>query len=605
MSTNPLPSASPPLSHAANGNRSYPVISTSTELDSKEEEDSQRFTVGFSVDVQSLQAELDRLREGGVRNEQDTWNSVSGSSVVPGVGSRGTSSMEIAGDAGDAKGTSWQHGSTATSVITGDSARGVGLGRAARSDRSRTAEATVNSPPAATASVTVLHLVMKAAADSLLDAMPHPFLPRAHESITPVERGSSIGFSETLMNAYANGSPRANLGGVPSGNAGSGADERRRPTRVACAVTQTPIGGTGDGRGGTAGVRGRRALVIVESAEAKSASAIATEIATAAAASLGSTRRELLAARLRSEVASTSSGLEGCAGFSSNNNAAFKRVPLFLPAEPALASLAVCRPDAPGQQVSGQTVGMRFAGTPGVPDTRAFGENSPEEHRTWWSAALAGRRAELSAEKRRQNGIPLLHADNVASLARSWNGGCSGRGSGGGASKMTVCADCLVEIKSSATPASFSSKRASSNSSGDRSQRGRVRFAENTFPVRDDRKPSTARRSSWDPTDRLELEDEREEEEQPLEVAVIPDPGGEGVASALRVTVGPVSALKGSERRGSAGSGGLRRVTSGKTGAPVIVLQVSVVGAGRIGAAVTLEFAEALRRRLLGVGPSD
>ncbi|CAM9946714.1 unnamed protein product [Scytosiphon promiscuus] len=73
----------------------------------------------------------------------------------------------------------------------------------------------------------------------------------------------------------------------------------------------------------------------------------------------------------------------------------------------------------------------------------------------------------------------------------------------------------------------------------------------------------------------------------PLQVAAVPDPGGEGVGAPLRVTVGRVRALA----PGSGGGGGGRD--------RLIVLEVYVVGDARAGARVTGEFAESLRRRLL------
>lgn len=194
--------------------------------------------------------------------------------------------------------------------------------------------------------------------------------------------------------------------------------------------------------------------------------------------------------------------------------------------------------------------------------------------------------------------VPLMHPRDVSSLVRSATAG--GRGTGGrhgsgtrsSFSSRTRCggrggrgtlrprrqqqqqqqrADCLVEVRQPPTTMHHPQQQRQSQPSPMAGTPSPGWRAEGTHAASTPREGMDGR----DP---------------PLEVAVIPNPGGEGGGAPLRVTVGRVSALAGEESMASVGGVGDE---------PVIVLEVSVVGTERVGPGITGEFACALRRKLL------
>lgn len=772
---------------------SFLPSSATLDLDAKEHdegEDSSRYSVSFVVDVKSLQAELDRLRRAAVALTAKEGNvgrvsALSSSSTLSAVPTNNhnldnTSSTRRRSSGGGSRlsfprglfrngagsGSSdsniWPLGrtggdATTTTAVSADEDCYDGAGEVAAGASTRSTEAfgsaarnsfssSVNTGPApatsgdtagvAPPSVTVLHLVMKAAAASLLEIMPS--LPRVRRPCTAGQEELAVGLSERNAGDYGceaagSAAPKVFLAGGDSFNVGGcyGADVMA--TRVACAVSSLSSRGGlrvfGEGSRGEGRTRGGRSagngrdLVIVESAERKSAAAIATEIEQAgaiAAAAAGVVMAPILNAA-DNELSSFTRRDDGNHGDIASGSLLFQeRVPL-LHAEHSEATKAVISQVRPRFKVEshaavdGRTGGgkiRRYAYR--CANNALLGlEDSPEELRARWlegelsyfaaaaapaavtasSAQAVGVTSATSATattastRKPQERVPLLHAADVSRLLASWDhrtgswGSLEGgrlesgrRASAAGAS--VACMDCFVEMRPSAQRANTSATFATdsigstlsavmeadpvSSGGGDDADKdgggrsGRVTFAENTTfftsgrlgsagsSQKKDRRRrrshhqrrqssenssfaslfrqkqeqarilSSSSRMSFSAAKQSQKEevddddDDQDCDDQPLEVAVIPRPAGDGVEPLLRVIVGRVSALRcrgGGKGTGVSGSGEGAGGRGEMAAPPVIVLQVSVVGARAVGAGVTLGFAEALRRRLLAAGP--
>ncbi|CAM9518116.1 unnamed protein product, partial [Sphacelaria rigidula] len=328
-----------------------------------------RYSVGFVVDVQSMQAELDRLRrlaskqepEPGLHttNERDII-SIPGSSCPSSTLSTAPSGMQVTAlssaqpggrqppssggilsndtrDVFHSSANIWSEENRTTADETDNThetvqqnedgrrenladdtlSKAVG-GRGHERAGLQTTSAVAAAPsagttspatrPATIPSVTVLHLVMKAAAASLLEVMPRTYSQSATRNTEEPEETRKYSENFEAADADAAGPQSLIPGGkrrgdqdngvaVVAGGGRSGVEAHHRPTKVACVVSKPRRGGLKQGRDGRevadgggrargsryAGNRNASLLVVVESAEQKSAGGIAIEIADAAA----------------------------------------------------------------------------------------------------------------------------------------------------------------------------------------------------------------------------------------------------------------------------------------------------------------------------------
>lgn len=251
-------------------------------------DDNERYSVGFWVDVQALQAELDRLRRRAAPRQTETGRVYS---TPPSAHHNHRPRASRSADEGGQE------------EVGASSAVGVG----------------------GAVGVTVLHLVMKAAASAVLEVVPPSlsvslFLD-ADESELGLEESEFLGTGNRTVGVAGvdNGGGDGRRSGNGNGNGRGGI--RARPTRVACvARSEQQAAGSGaamtasgrrrgevdsatssggfNARAYTSGVDERRisssgrsrsdegggTLVVVEGAERKSAGDIAAEIVSKAAA---------------------------------------------------------------------------------------------------------------------------------------------------------------------------------------------------------------------------------------------------------------------------------------------------------------------------------
>lgn len=483
-----------------------------------EEISAERYSVGFLVDVQSLQAELDRLRRVGA-------------------------GVSVGGMSGSGSGNS-----PSTSVRTGTSPSG-------RSSRSASGEG--NPAPA----VTVLHLVMKAAASAVLEVFPHSSLSCAHgeggeeeELVSPntalLGRDDGAGRGRGRRDAMTERSR--------SGSRGR-RGRSRATTRIACRTARTTsAAGNNINRGGGIATTNNNnnsgnnniamiALVVVEGAEGKSAGDIAIEVsAGAAAAADGGGDWDRRTTRVHGGAVSRS-------------------VPLLHAGDMG----GIGRASGRGRGGRGGETGRGRGRSSGTLPSSSW----------YWSASGI---SIIEQQEQQLQGVPLLHREDVATLVGMMSS--PGRGQ-----QRRKRADCLVEIRSTNTGGGgggAGGTGSSSSSSSSAAVATASTAAHTTTATANDRPGSVDSRHA-------SRQGGGVDHVRSLQVTMVPRPEGEGAGAPLRITVGRVSAVVG-------GGGGA--LGGGGAGAPpVIVLEVSVVGAGKVGAGGTGAFAEALRRRLLRV----
>lgn len=317
-----------------------------------------------------------------------------------------------------------------------------------------------------------------------------------------------------------------------------------RPTRVACIVSRTaPATTWGPGRK-LAGAT----LVVIENAEEKSTTDIAQE--------------------LRSRAAAPGVSRTFNAGLSVPSANALSEVEKTWPTTSRHVSMPRSGALHHGMLARSATVADRMTGF-----------------------QRSGRKAMVSREHKSE-GLGADHGDRGLGFTRL----PAGNGSFALAQRRALVgacqvprADCLVAMQPGAPPSYLPEAPEARGATKGSRGRGRVRFAEGTF-------------SGVDDGDYAGLWGVDEELDASIEVSDVSEADDLGPSCPLKVTIGRVSTWRSAtrqvyrDRRRGSTSG----VDAGQeAGGPVAVLQITVVGAAYVGASSTLEFAGALRRRLL------